>query len=194
MEDYVSTLSFDLIVTDPPYGISHPTNYKSRGRQKLAQCKDYPPVYQDDRLFDPTHLLALNKPMVLWGANHYANKLPNSGGWLVWDKKRPDMLDQATCELAWTNYVKGVRRFVWLWHGMMRQGPRIQLVHPTQKPVELTQWVLSLRWTPKEGILLDPYMGSGSTLIGAYKEGRKSIGIEVSEEYCEIAANYFRRL
>lgn len=183
--EILPTISYDLLMSDPPYGIAHPTDFLRRGRSNLAVCTDYPPVHGDDQPFSP-HWLDLRKPTCLWGANHFASRLPDSGGWLVWDKERPDDLDQATCELAWTNYVKGVRRFRYLWNGMMRDGDEA-LVHPTQKPVALLKWSLSLRWTP-DGTVLDPFMGSGSTLRAAKDLGRPAIGIEIEERYCEIAA------
>lgn len=186
-------LQADCLITDPPYGIAHPTDYKSRGRGQLANCADYAPVYGDSADYDPRWLFRffLDKPMVLWGANHYASRLLDSGGWLVWDKERPDGLDQATCELAWTNCVKGVRRFRYLWNGMLREGDEA-LVHPTQKPVALLKWVLNLKWVTGNTII-DPYMGSGSTLRAAKDLGRKAIGIEIEERYCEIAANRLRQ-
>ncbi|HPD73534.1 MAG TPA: DNA methyltransferase [Candidatus Krumholzibacteria bacterium] len=174
----------DLVLTDPPYGISHPTDYATRGRDGLTSCNNYPPVYGDSEKFDPSHLLRF--PCVLWGANYFASKLPETSGWLVWDKERPDGIDQATCELAWTNFVKGVRRFRYLWNGCMRAGSEV-LCHPTQKPVALMSWVLGLQWTPP-GVVLDPYMGSGPVLRAAKDLGRKAIGIEIEERYCEIAA------
>ena len=176
----------DVLACDPQYGIAHPTDYAARGRSNLAACSNYVPVHGDDEAFDPSHLLALNMPTVLWGGNHYSSRLPDSGGWLVWDKERPDALDQATCELAWSNFVKGVRRFRYLWHGMMRAGDE-KLVHPTQNPIALMKWVLTLKWTPP-GAVLDAYMGGGSTLIAAKDLGRRAIGIEIEERYCEIAA------
>lgn len=97
------------------------------------------------------------------------------------------IIPQATCELAWSNFVKGCRRFRFLWNGFMRAGDE-SLYHPTQKPVDLMTWCLSLPWTP-EGKVLDPYMGSGPVLIAAKLAGRKAIGIEIEERYCEIAAN-----
>jgi tRNA G10 N-methylase Trm11 len=174
-----------LVLTDPPYGINHPTNYASRRRGGITECRnDYPPVFGDDKPFDPTCLLQW--PCILWGANYYADKLPCVSGWLVWDKERSDMLDQATCELAWSNFVKGCRRFRYLWNGCMRAGNE-SLYHPTQKPVDLMTWCLSLPWTP-EGLVLDPYMGSGPVLVAAKLAGRKAIGIEICERYAEIAA------
>lgn len=175
----------ELVLADPPYGISHPCDFKSRGRAKLAECKDYPDVHGDNVPFDPS--MWVGQPCILWGGNHFANKLPPSGGWLVWDKRRPDELDQSTCELAWTNCVKGVRRFSYLWNGMMREGKE-PLVHPTQKPAALLHWCLSLKWTKDFKTILDPYMGSGPTLIAAKSLGKKCTGIEIEERYCEIAA------
>jgi site-specific DNA-methyltransferase (adenine-specific) len=177
----------DLVLTDPPYGIAHPTDYAKRGRTNLAACRDYVPVYGDDKAFDPTMLLSVGTARILWGGNWFADKLPAQGGWLVWDKERPDDLDQATCELAWTDCVKGVRRFRHLWNGMMRASDEA-LEHPTQKPEALMRWCMSLRWTKDLEVILDPFMGSGSTLRAAKDLGRRAIGIEMEEKYCEIAA------
>ena len=174
------------IVTDPPYGISHPTDYKSRGRSNLAVCKDYSAVFGDTEAFDPALVLSLKRPTILWGANHYADKLPNSSGWLVWDKCRGETLDQSTAELAWTDCVFGVRVFRQLWDGFRRDS-KDNLVHPTQKSTELMRWCLSFKWAP-QGVVLDPFMGSGTTLRAAKDLGRKAIGIEIEEKYCEIAA------
>ncbi len=178
------TAEADVVVTDPPYGIAHPTDYARRGRDNLAACTNYPPVYGDEEPFDPTPWLRW--PCILWGANYYADKLPPSSGWLVWDKERPDSLDQATVELAWSNFVKGARRYKFLWNGMLRASDE-QLEHPTQKPVALMRWCLSFPWTPP-GTVLDPFMGSGTTLRAAKDLGRRAIGIEIEERYCEIAA------
>lgn len=174
------------IVTDPPYGIAHPCDFASRKRGALARCNDYPDVEGDSEPFDPAPLLALDVPTVLWGANHFADKLPPSGGWLVWDKLRPDDLDQATCELAWTNCVKGVRRFRHLWNGMMRASERGENHHPTQKPVALFLWTLGLRWMPS-GSVFDPYMGSGPCGVAATQLGRPFIGCELSPDYYDVA-------
>jgi DNA modification methylase len=175
-----------LVVSDPPYGIDHPTDYAARGRDNLAPCRDYAPVFGDGSEFDPSWMLRIGCGRILWGGNWFAHRLPPTGGWLVWDKERPDDLDQATCELAWTDCVKGVRRIRHLWHGMMRASQE-PLVHPTQKPEKVMRWCMSTPWT-SEGDILDPYMGSGTTLRAAKDLGRRAIGIEIEERYCEIAA------
>ncbi len=192
----------DAVVTDPPYGIGHPVDYRSRGRGRLAGCRDlgkpiwrdphsndYPTIEGDDKPFNPSPILALNVPSVLWGANYYADKLPPSSGWLVWDKRRPDTLDQATCELAWTNVVKGVRRFEHLWNGMMRASEHGQNYHATQKPVALMQWVLNLRWLAEFDTILDPYMGSGPVAAACERLGKRCIGIEIEPKYFDIACH-----
>lgn len=176
-----------LIISDPPYGIGLPCNFKSRGRSNLGQCNDYSDVVNDDKPFDPQFLLELDVPMILWGANYYADKLPPSSGWLVWDKERPDNLDQATCELAWTNFVKGVRRFRHLWNGMMRASEHGENYHPTQKPVALIKWCLSLRWMPKNAVIVDPFAGSGSTGIACVQMKRKFVGFEIVPALCQMA-------
>ncbi len=178
----------DLIVADPPYGIALETAYRLRGRGRLAQCIDYPEIVGDKFDFDPLFLLALDVPTVLWGANYFGHQLPKSSGWLVWDKRCGRMQnDQADGELAWTNFVKGVRIFQHEWNGFRRDSEIGEHYHPTGKPVELYRWFLQLRWTPT-GTILDPFMGSGTTLRAAKDLGRKAIGIEIEERYCEIAA------
>jgi DNA modification methylase len=186
-------LAFDgLVLTDPPYGINHPTNYKARGRSVLTESRDYIPVHGDNESFDPRWLLQLGTDRIIWGGNYFANLLPPVSGWLVWDKERPDELDQATCELAWTDCVKGVRRYRYLWNGMIRAGDDV-LMHPTQKPEALMTWCLSLRWTKGFKSIIDPYMGSGTALVAAKRSGLTAIGIEREESYCEIASNRLRQ-
>jgi DNA modification methylase len=179
--------AFDLMLTDPPYGINHPTDFHARGRGKLARCSDYTPVYGDAEPFDPRWLLGHGNAHIIWGANHFAHLLPPVSGWLVWDKERPEDLDQATCEIAWSDCVKGVRIVRHLWNRMMRASHEA-LCHPTQKPVRVMSWCMSLRWTSELQSVLDPFMGSGTTLVAAKELGRRAVGIEIEERYCEIAA------
>lgn len=179
-----------LILTDPPYGVSLNTAYHKAQRERLAASHDYPPVHGDDQPFDPTWLVEF--PFAcLWGANYYANDLPRSGQWLVWDKRDGMALnDQADCELAWTKGAPGTvpRVFRHMWNGMLKDSERSERrVHPTQKPVALMQWCLT--FFPDAKTVLDPYMGSGSTLRAAKDAGRQAIGIEFEERYCEIAAS-----
>ena len=74
----------------------------------------------------------------------------------------------------------------YLWMGMCKAGERTRSVHPTQKPLAIMKW--SLSFFPDAKIILDPFMGSGTTLVAAKDLGRRAIGIEIEEKYCEIAA------
>lgn len=178
-----------VILTDPPYGMNYQHGPRLGGR--LLGC-DQRTIVGDDEPFDPGHLLAVDLPTVLWGANHFADRLPASRGWLVWDKRdgRPSN-DQSDAELAWTNRLTTARVFSRYWNGNTRTG-REQAEgrwHVNQKPVELMAWCLELlRPLSGDGTVLDPYMGSGSTLVAAKEAGRSAIGVEVDEAYCEVAA------
>lgn len=178
----------DLVLTDPPYGVAEQTNRAGKGRAILAPCHDFPPVHGDNEPFDPLHLLGFGR-LVLFGANYYAPRLPESPSWIVWDKR--DGLtsnDNADCELAWSNLGGPARVFRHRWNGMIKASERDQRrVHPTQKPVALMEWII-VRATKQGDLVLDPYMGSGPVLQAAKNLGRKAIGIEVEERYCEVAA------
>lgn len=185
------------IIADPPYGIAFDFSKKRsrksglawgvNGREKETD-REWNNVIGDDAPFDPSHLLRFNQ-IILWGGNHYASKLPSSKCWLVWDKKANTPSDNhSDCELAWTNLNGVVRRFTHLWRGIVRagdenvsNGPKL---HPCQKPVTLMLWCVGMT----TGDIIDPYTGSGSTLVAARMVGRKAIGIELEEKYCEIAA------
>ena len=171
-----------VLVTDPPYGIAlNPI------RSRFSRI-------EGDRMpFDPKPLLDLGLPSVLFGANHYASRLPDSPGWLVWDKREGITSNlQADVELAWTTVASVARMFSLYWNGGggkakeagQEQGGEPSL-HPTQKPVALMRWVLQ---RCPEGTILDPYAGSGTTLVAAKSLNRKAIGVECVERYCEVAA------
>ena len=171
-----------LVLADPPYGISLDTS------ARWFWLSDHAPVEGDGEPFDPAWLLGW--PAILWGSNHYASRLPDSKGWLAWDKATRNGLDlkQAEIEFAWTNCVTRPRCFRHMWSGAFRDSERNTRFHPTQKPVALMSWCLMLPGVPSDGYILDPYMGSGPVLRAAKDLGRKAIGIEIDERYCEIAA------
>lgn len=166
--------SGSVVLADPPFGV--------RGRVfGDADIKRLDDVVGDDEKFDPAHLLAWDCPMVLWGANLYADALPAESGWLVWDKLQPDGVIQSRCELAWTNFVSGIRLHAERFRVPVR-------VHPYEKPEGLFTWIYGLRWFPDGAVVVDPYMGSGPSIAAASRAGIAAIGIEIEERYCEIAA------
>ena len=112
--------------------------------------------------------------------------LPPSKCWLVWDKINGDN-DFADCELAWTNLDKAVRLFRYRWAGMLKEKPEYRM-HPTQKPVSLMRFCLL---QAPEGVrsVLDPFMGSGTTLVAAKALGLAAVGCEREEKYCSDAVH-----
>ena len=182
--DILPTLQkVDAVITDPPYGINE-NSKKVASRGKLAAPKDYGDFDWDkappsDQLIDL--IRTKGQHQAFFGGNYFT--LPPTSCWLVWDKLNGDN-DFADCELAWTNWHKAVRRLQWRWNGMIRQGNE-ERHHPTQKPLEVMKWVITL--CPKAESILDPFMGSGTTGVAAIQMGRKFIGIEREPKYFDIA-------
>ncbi len=193
----IAPATVGLLLTDPPYGIGVNTRFNKAGRGKpsdasthvgrnrAAKANDYPLVAGDDEPFDPSPLLAFPR-CVLWGAIHYAQHLPPSPSWIVWDRESGRSAT-ADAELAWTNLGGTVRKFTYAWNGVVRQGEKkTHGLHPTQKPVALMHWIID-RWTEPGDLVLDPYMGSGPVARACADLGRRYIGIELVEDYCRIA-------
>jgi len=193
---------FGLVCCDPPYGSGLAVDYAERFKNKSGDWwkntdrstqKRHVPIYGDDEPFEPSHLLAIkSEHKVLWGGNWYAARLPDSGGWWVWDKRngKRDVSEadwpMSEAELAWTDVGKGCRVFRHTWFGLIRDSENGEHFHPTQKPVVLMRWCIEM--SKSDGLILDPYCGSGPTLRAAKDIGRKAIGIEINEQYCETAA------
>ena len=174
----------DAVVTDPPYGIGE-SGQKNRTRGKAAAPGNYKDCHWDNEPASARHMEAiqsLSKYQIIFGGNYFEGLGPTSC-WLVWDKQNGDN-DFADCELAWTNLKKAVRRIYWRWHGMIRKGDDVR-EHPTQKPVGVMEWCLT--HIPNAETVLDPFMGSGTTLVACAKMGRKGIGIELDPDYFDIA-------
>ena len=176
---------FDAVVTDPPYGIG----WYHDGTGGTYQVAPSLLITGDDEPFDPCFMLPLAPKLCLFGANHYADKLPPSAHWLVWDKRDGmGSTDQADAEMAWMTPPGLVRVVRHRWKGYVRDSERGSAKeHPTQKPVALMRWVLDELRVPPGGLILDPFMGSGTTAVACVQTGRGFVGIELSEDYCDIA-------
>lgn len=175
--DVLPTLDFDAVVSDPPYGVLAESG--SAATRRSGGNKDDGVIPWD--VAPPPELLArlTAKPALLWGGCHLS--LPATFGYLVWDKQI-DGLNFGEVEYCWSNLKFAPRVFRYRAVGV--DGGKL---HPTQKPEALMLWCMS--FLPKRGIdtILDPFMGSGTTLVAAKRLGRKAIGIEREERYCEIA-------
>jgi len=175
----------DLVLTDPPYGILGGS--KSIGGSNMVAVNKYDLSWDTEHIDQETINILRQKSaeQIFWGWNHYAHSLPETKSILVWDKKcRNGWNDTfSDAELAWCSSGK-CRVFRHLWVGALRKGERFG--HPTEKPLGLMSWCLSLY--PDADLILDPFVGSGTTLVAAKNLGRRAIGIEIEERYCEIAA------
>lgn len=164
---------FDAVVTDPPYGIGfgqkHTKWSKTRGTHLGSWDKEIP---------DISLVLDMADDVIVWGGERFS--LPIRRRWLTWVK--PDAAPTfASTEFAWTSMDAPARHFVYA-VGKVNQE---RVGHPTQKPISLMEWCLGFLPTAKT--ILDPFMGSGTTLVACQRMGRQGTGIELDPEYFEIA-------
>ena len=189
--DILPTLpKVDAVITDPPYGIGWDrVAEKDSGRKpgvSAAKKGSYISSGWDDETISIdviNKIIEMANVSIIWGGNYYV--LPASQCWLVWDKQN-GANQFADCELAWTNMSKPVRKFSWMWNGMLRKGGEERNGHPTQKPLALMKWCIE-QCNNNPQTIFDPFMGSGTTGVAAIEMGRKFVGIEREPKYFEIA-------
>jgi DNA modification methylase len=180
----------DMVFTDPPYGIS----YKSPSGKGKTNRGDYDIILNDDKPFDPNCLFGYCDKIVTWGANHYADKLPSSATWLIWDKREGDAINKnSDCELAWCSFGGSARLFHHKWNGMIKASEKNEKrVHPTQKPIALIKWCFEVTEAGKN--ILDLFLGSGSTMVAAHQLNRKCYGMELDPKYCQVIVDRMLKL
>ena len=182
------TVKADLLLTDPPYGIKYSTE-----KSGYPGIRRFPPMVGDKDLDAVQWLLTQVETYptcIIWGAHCFPHLLPFPGVWLCWDKRVIDEADAAfgwPFELAWVSKRQGKAHIYRVQHGgaVNADGANMPRMHPTQKPVALFKRII-LDYDGQ--VILDPFMGSGATLRAAKDLGRKAIGIEIEERYCEVAA------
>lgn len=183
----------DAVITDPPYGMNWNTDSTrfGGGKKKNSHRRgdgrlDWGKIAEDDVPFDPSPWLGFPK-VVMFGANHFAKHLP-TGTTLIWIKKYDDQFGTflSDAEIAWMKGNHGIYCHRHFWSGF-RASEIKEYYHPTQKPVEVMKWVMNIAKIPKGAIVLDPYMGSGSTGVACIHTGRRFIGIEKEAKYIDIA-------
>ncbi len=163
---------FDLAIVDPPYGIGISKNPIRQQHQKKQWDNATPNKDYFKELF------RVSKNQIIWGGNYF--DLPPSQGFFIWDKKQPHDFSLAMCELAWSSIQKPAK--MWSLSVLKERGK----IHPTQKPIELYEWLLINN--AKEGDkILDTHLGSGSIAIACHDLGYDLTAWELDKEYYEAA-------
>ncbi len=175
----------DAIVTDPPYGIgADSARAKAKGNAgwKYYGESNWDIERPEREIFDM--MLGQSDLQIIWGGNYFTDYLPPTMGWLIWDKGQRNF-SLADGEVAWTNQMKALRILTY------SRGKAISRrdgnFHPTQKPVEIMEWCLT--FVPEGKVVVDPFMGSGTTGVACVKMGRPFIGIDIDEKYFDITCS-----
>ncbi len=178
----MSDNQFDLAIVDPPYGIGMDKNRNSnKGKNgfKIYHDTNWDSKAPDKIYFD--ELIRVSKNQIIWGANHFISKIPyDSSCWVVWDKNNGDC-DNADAELAWTSFKSAVRKYVKHISSTFKYR-----IHPTQKPIQLYEWLL-IKYAKEGDKILDTHLGSGSIAIACHNLGYDLTGYEMDKDYYKAA-------
>ena len=204
---------FDLAIVDPPYGdggahgsdktragsaerstvIDH-LHSSQRKREKVARTGgtwaskfgkkiiswDVAPKQE---YFD--ELFRISRNQIIWGGNYFY--LPPTRCFLVWKKHIPENFSMAMCEYAWTSFNANAKVFEY--PSIDNSGMRF---HPTQKPIELYEWILR-NYAHEGDKILDTHVGSASSLIACQRLGFDFVGFEIDSTYYQLASERFER-
>ena len=182
--DILPALTFDVIVTDPPYGIAYYPGMHPNGLE-------FEPIAGDGDNDLGSWIANHEAPRVVCGADNFAHRLPPGGTWSVWDKRVSPAADRilgSPFELIWAVGHGSRKRHIYrIQHGGAVNADKAnqRRVHPTQKPVTLMKRLIADHFPT--GVIVDPFMGAGSTLRAAKDLGRRAVGIEIEERYCAAA-------
>lgn len=186
--DVLPTLGeVDAVVTDPPYGISADKSAASAGGEhgwRFYGHTDWDACRIDREVMDL--VVGAAPHQIIWGGNYYTDVLPPTMQWLVWNKGQREF-SLADFEMAWSSQWRASRMIDYPRARALHDGKE----HPTQKPVVVMQWCIEL--LPADcRVILDPFMGSGTTGVACLRLGRKFIGVEINPDYFDIALRRIR--
>ena len=180
----------DMVFTDPPYGIKRDKGFGGSrafggGNSKKIKSRAYDGGWDDDgpnkKCFEL--MLEIAETVLIFGGNYFADLLPQGKHWIVWDKKNT-MPTFGDAELIWTNVKRdSVKIKEFLYNGLI--GREKERYHPTQKPIKLLEILLS-EYVEKKKLVVDLFLGSGSTLIACEKTERTCYGMELIPVYCDV--------
>ena len=176
----------DLVLTDPPYGKKASKGTSGFGSAKNRRYTDnWDNSIPEKKVFD--EIFRISKNQIIFGGNYFSNILPASNCWIVWDKKGNIKFKNpfADCELLWTSFNLPIRKYTFKQQGFITDS-KDKRQHPTQKPTELLEIILK-DFSKENEIVADFFMGSGTTAVSCERLGRRWLGCEISQEYCNIA-------
>jgi DNA modification methylase len=189
----------ELLLTDPPYGIDYgnqlvkgdefteKTNkhgWRNFGNPEWDKSKPENGVLQ--------YLCQITDNQIIWGGNYFTDDLPPTMGWLIWDKGQRGF-SLADGEMAWTSFNNALR----IKEYARAKANQEEKNHPTQKPQEIMNWCFEYadRHSKKEiKLVLDAYLGSGSTMVASHQLKRKCYGMELDPKYCQVIIDRMRKL
>jgi site-specific DNA-methyltransferase (adenine-specific) len=189
----------ELLLTDPPYGIDYgnqlvkgdefteKTNkhgWRNFGNPEWDKSKPNSGVLQ--------YLCQITENQIIWGGNYFTDDLPPTMGWLIWDKGQRGF-SLADGEMAWTSFNNALR----IKEYARAKANREEKNHPTQKPVEIMSWCFEYadRHSKNEvKLVLDAYLGSGTTMVTCHQLNRICYGIEFDPKYCQVIVDRMKKL
>ena len=189
----------ELLLTDPPYGIDYGGMLKGKGDGKGGADKNGWKSY-DSPDWDKSkpengvlqYLCQITENQIIWGGNYFTDDLPPTMGWLIWDKGQRGF-SLADGEMAWTSFNNALRIKSYA-RALANQEEKN---HPTQKPIEIMSWCFEYadRHSKNEiKLVLDAYLGSGSTMVTCHQLNRKCYGMELDPKYCQVIVDRMLKL
>ena len=167
---------FDLAIVDPPFGISITTS--GRLKRYNTDNKTWDDVIPNKKYFD--ELFRVSKNQIIWGGNYFLEHLKNTKCFLIYDKKQPQDISFASCEMAWTSFESVAKTF---YYSPMQIKNRI---HSCEKPIQLYKWLLQ-NYAKEGDTILDTHFGSLSIGIACHDMKFDLTAIELDKDYYEQA-------
>jgi site-specific DNA-methyltransferase (adenine-specific) len=181
----------ELLLTDPPYGIGAENHAgKKENGWNQWEKKEWDKSKPNSGVLQ--YLCQITENQIIWGGNYFTDDLPPTMGWLIWDKGQRGF-SLADGEMAWTSFNNALR----IKEYARAKANREEKNHPTQKPIEIMSWCFEYadRHSKNEvKLILDAYLGSGSTMITSHQLNRICYGIELDPKYCQVIVDRMRKL
>lgn len=189
----------DMVFTDPPYGMNLNTNYADIHKNHIGEAKNQSKIIGDDEDFnflDFYSLFEYVKEQFWWGADYYKNQIPQEGCFLVWDKTLGEHKDRIgnEFEICWSKqtHKKVIDRIKWVgFIGLQKDDGKRQ--HPSQKPIQLCVRYIN-DYSKENNIIIDLFLGSGSTMVASHQLKRKCYGMELDPKYCQVIVDRMLKL